>query len=323
MDRKKVRATHRRHWARLCLGFSATAWLGRTSRAIGTSASTGNTYHTQIHVENRNRSYFYYLPPQYQPGTSLPLLLGFHPFLQPNRSWERYVGLKAAADRFGFILAMPQGEGWGMFRSFNAGLRDDSNDPDDVVFTASMINDLSSRIAYDRSRVYAIGMSNGGMLTHALAQQLPGVLAGIVSVSGTPARPLAAGTLPTPVMMVHGTTDPITPWTGPSPRTPKFIHFQDVNSTLAQWRSINGSAIEPVSTIYDRPGDRTHILRHDWPAPPALAETVMIQIEEGGHRWPALNKQIYFPRTGNQSRDVDMTTLAWEFLSRQKRQFTP
>jgi len=144
-----------------------------------------------------------------------------------------------------------------------------------------------------------------------------------VSVSGTPARPLAAATLPTPVMMVHGTTDPITPWTGPAPRTPKFIHFQDVNSTLAQWRSINGSAIEPVSTIYDRPGDRTHILRHDWPAPPALAETVMIQIEEGGHRWPALNKQIYFPRTGNQSRDVDMTTLAWEFLSRQKRQFTP
>jgi poly(3-hydroxybutyrate) depolymerase len=61
-------------------------------------------------------------------------------------------------------------------------------------------------------------------------------------------------------------------------------------------------------------------VRHDWPAPPALAETVMIQIGEGGHRWPALNKQIYFPSTGNQSRDLDMTTLAWDFLSRQKRQ---
>lgn len=311
-----MRATHRRHWARLCLGF----WLSRTSRALARSNGTGITYHTQIHVENRIRSYFYYLPPQYQPGTSLPLLLGFHPFLQPNRSWERYIGLKAAADRFGFVLAMPQGEGWSMFRSFNAGLRDDPNDPDDVLFTASMINNLSSRIAFDQSRIYSIGMSNGGMLTHALAQQLPGVLAGIVTVSGTPARPLAAGTVPTPVMMVHGTKDPITPWTGPSPRTPKFIHFQDVNSTLAQWRTINGSANEPITTIYDRPGDRTHIVRHDWPAPPALAETVMIQIEEGGHRWPALNKQIYFPSTGNQSRDLDMTTLAWDFLSRQKRQ---
>ena len=311
---------NRRQWAAGCLGLACSAWLGGSTRVMARNVCLGVTFDVRLAVEGRIRSYFFYLPPTDQPAMARPLLLGFHPYLQPNRMWERYIGLKAAADRYGFILAMPKGEGWGMFRSFNAGLVNDPYDPDDLLFTATMINDIASRVAIDRSRIYAMGMSNGGMLTHALTQGLPGLLAGIVSVSGTPGSPLAGDTLATPVMMVHGTTDPITPWSGPSRLTPKFIHFQDVDSTLAQWRTINGCTANADLRLYDRPGDKTQIICHRWPAPPALAETVLVQVLKGGHRWPALEKQRYFPRTGNQSTDVDMTAMACEFLSRQQRQ---
>ena len=297
--------------------------LATASRVIAHEQPAAITLNIRLTVDQRDRSYRLYQPATCRPGFAWPLVLAFHGFLQPNRLFARYTDLETAADQHGFILAMPQGDGWGIFRSFNAGMRDDPNDPDDVHFTAALLADLQQRTTIDRSRIYAIGMSNGGMFAQTLAQQLPGVLAGVVSVSGAAVAPIAPQTPPTPVMLVHGTADPIAPWSGPSSRTPKFIRFQDVDQTIQQWRAINGSADTAAQlTIYDQPGDTTHVLHHLWPAPPAIVETALVQVQNGGHRWPGPQRGHYFPMTGQHSRDIHLNDLAWSFLSRQSRQLT-
>lgn len=314
---------HRRRWFSRCISIPATsAIVGHSLCHIKAASSPvrASLLDIKLFVEGRKRSYTLYLPSAYDSRFAWPLVLAFHPFLYPNRVFERYAKLQTAAERDGYILAMPQGDGRGHFRSFNAGLRNDPNDPDDVAFAVALLNDLRMRASIDNSRIYAIGMSNGGMFAHLLAQDLPGVLAGIVTVSGSPANPIRPDTPPTPIMMVHGTADPITPWTGPGKNTPKFLHFQDVQSSFAQWCAVNRVAGQPEMTEYDQPGDVTRILRYQWSAPAvASAETVLLQVIGGGHRWPAAVRRPYIPFTGKQSTDVDFNRLAWDFLSRQSR----
>jgi polyhydroxybutyrate depolymerase len=300
---------------------AATSALAFRPDAFGDEAcvfAAGRETELEIRVHGRPRYATCYVPSRYDARFAWPLVLAFHPFLQPNRSWERYVRLKHAAERHGFLLVLPRGSGWLAFRTFRHDPGSQPKKPDDYAFVAAILESLGSRLSFDRSRIYAIGHSNGGMFGHSLAATHPGLLAGLVAVSGLPSAVLTNNVAPLPVMIVHGTSDNITPWTGPSLMTPRFARFVDLDSTLSQWLRINGATIEPKISAYDRPGDQTRILRFDWPAPPAMAETVLLKIENGGHRWPDPQSKIYFPFTGEQSQDIDMLDVAWEFLSRQR-----
>lgn len=281
---------------------------------------TGQSFEIELHVDGSSRSATCYVPSRYDPAFAWPLVIAFHPYLQPNRSWDRYVGSKAAAERHGYLLAMPRGSGSLCFRSFRNDPANQTRKPDDITFVANLVESMAARVSMDRSRIYAIGHSNGAMFAHTLATAMPGFLAGIVTVSGPPAAQLPPQTVPTPVMLVHGSSDRITPWTGPSRFTPRFARYIDVETTVALWRQINGAVDAAMVSHYDRVGDETRIVRYDWPAPPARAETVFLRVENGGHRWPDPQKKLYFPFTGEQSQDIEMFDVAWEFLGRQRLQ---
>jgi poly(3-hydroxybutyrate) depolymerase len=49
-----------------------------------------------------------------------------------------------------------------------------------------MLNSLANTLCIDMNRVYIHGMSNGGMLTHYLAQQLPDVFAAVAPMDALP-----------------------------------------------------------------------------------------------------------------------------------------
>lgn len=310
----------RRRWLKSASGWCVSALVPSLSAQAQTAATPGQMVRYDLCVEARKRSFLFYRPAGCHSGQPWPLLIALHPFLYPNRRFEKYANLRQMSEIGRFLLAMPQGEGFGMYRSFNAGLRDDANDPNDFLFISAVVSQLQSSTLVDSTRIYAMGMSNGAMMASLLPQQLPGLVAGIVCVSGTPAAPVRADASSIPVMIVHGTADPITPWQGPGRNTPRFIKFQDVDATLAQWRVVNKADFDPEISIYDTTDDKTSIIRYDWNQPRSTADLSLIRIEGGGHRWPSYVKKPFFsPFTGRQSTDIDMNAIAWEFLSRQKR----
>lgn len=85
---------------------------------------------------------------------------------------------------------------------------------DDVAFAEAMISKLQASHQAGSPKVYVVGFSNGGQMVIRLIHQVPGLLAGAAIISATQPTPdnflLAdAPPVPLPVVLIHGTGDPI------------------------------------------------------------------------------------------------------------------
>ncbi len=90
---------------------------------------------------------------------------------------------------------------------------------DDFGFVNAMLDEIEARHCVDRARVYATGMSNGAMMTYAVAMERRTAhrFAAVAPVSGSPHYGfLRAPPVKMPLMQVHGLRDSTIPPYPPS-----------------------------------------------------------------------------------------------------------
>lgn len=64
---------------------------------------------TTAQVDLDGRPFRLHVPPGYDPATPVPLLVGLHGYTSNSSELDSYVGLSAAADERGLLLALPDG----------------------------------------------------------------------------------------------------------------------------------------------------------------------------------------------------------------------
>ena len=144
-----------------------------------------------------------------------PLVVVLHGARGTAADMRANLGWDALADREGLVVAYPDG----LDRTWNAGgccgpARD--RGVDDVGFLDALVATLRRDDAV--GAVYAVGFSNGAMMSYAWACARPGALAGIGPVAGALTVDCPAPA-PLTVVAVHGTRDervPIGGGRGPS-----------------------------------------------------------------------------------------------------------
>lgn len=269
-------------------------------------------------VDGSRRSYLVYVPQGLDPATRWPVVLAFHGAGANARQMLRMSGLNDKADEARFLVVYPEGTGLGPLKSFNGGGRGGTlaqRDVDDVAFTQALLDDLASLTPIDACRVFATGISNGGMMCHRLAMELPERIAAIAPVAGTLAIPPVRPTRGVPVMHFHGRSDGIVPWNGPNLLTPRFLTFLSVDETIATWRQVNDCPEGWRDSEYEnRFRDGTLVRRRDSLPGRDGAEVVLIDIEGGGHTWPGQPNLLVV--LGKTTRDVSANDLMWEFFKR-------
>ena len=123
-----------------------------------------------IRISGFRRTYLVHIPPDYNPQNPLPLVVVIHGAFDTAKGMEKFSGFSDLADREGFVVLYPNGMGiLGFLQHWNAGHccgKAANDNLDDVGFVAATIEDVSARLAIDRSRVYMVGFSNGGMLIY-------------------------------------------------------------------------------------------------------------------------------------------------------------
>jgi polyhydroxybutyrate depolymerase len=193
------------------------------------------------------RTYRVYVPPQYQDGTPLPLVLMLHGGVGTGRQLENTSGMNDVARREGFLVVYPDGLG----RTWNAGSccgRAARDNVDDIGFIKALLDTVAGRLSVDRGRVYMTGMSNGALLSLRMACESPETLAAVGSVAGTVVLETCQPRVPIPLIMIHGEDDGhvrVDGNTGCGPGNANGMAVQEVIDTFS---AANGCPTGPTST---------------------------------------------------------------------------
>ena len=185
----------------------------------------------------RMRNYVLYNPPNREGA--LPLVIVFHGFGGNGDGIRLHTQLDLVARQLGFRVAYPDA-----YSDWAEGCdcsQADLEGVDDVLFTSDLINAIDEEYGVDRTRVFAAGFSQGGLMTYKLACDLSDELAGVAVVTASMAGPLAEYSSPTeaqPVMVLLGTEDESFPWDGAYDQGVHSILSAD--SPVRFWAGVNG-----------------------------------------------------------------------------------
>jgi polyhydroxybutyrate depolymerase len=261
-------------------------------------------------VNGVERTYLYQIPQGLRRPA--PLLLALHGGFGQGRGMAGLSKFAALADEKGFIAVFPDG----LNRQWNDG-RGVSN-TDDMAFLGALIDLFIAKHGADPRRVYATGISNGGMMSFRLACELPRRITAIGVIAANLPQALAetCSTGPAlPVMMISGTVDPLMPWAGGEIAGSRGA----VLSATASAQLFAQRIGSPVETVEPLPSfataDPTRVKRHRWKIGSG-PEVVLYEVEGGGHTWPG--GMQYMPELviGRTSRQIDASREIIEFLLR-------
>lgn len=271
-----------------------------------------------LSIGEQRRSYHFHVPKLYDHKKPVAVVLALHGVFMDGLMMAGFSGLNETSDQMGFLVVYPDGAGFGLFRMWNAGgLKGTMSEgrADDVTFIRKLLDDLGSVINVDAKRVFATGMSNGGMMCYRLAAQLSDRIAAIAPVAGTMAIENAKPERSVSVIHFHGTADDTVPFGGSKTETTKFLSFRSVEESIRIWCRINQCPKTPTITTF--PGKRkdgTAVTQKTYGPGKDEAEVVLIEVRGGGHTWPGRQPLLGF--LGKSTAHVSANDLIWEFFQR-------
>lgn len=278
--------------------------------------AVGTTEH-QLVVGGLRRTFRVYRPATLPPSTPAPLVVMLHGGLGSGRQAQSSYGWDAQADSGRFVVAYPDGVGRSWAVSADCCGPPAAAGVDDVGFITRMVSTISALVPIDPARIYATGMSNGGMLAYRLACETT-TFAAIGPAAATMLGPCPSPA-PTSVIHIHGTADRNVPYTrggdrrdgGGAGGRPVKIDGPPVPALIRTWRGINRCSQPARSTTGP-------VFRSAATCPEGRA-VELITIAGAGHQWPgsagpdaAVGRA---PQRDPPSTALDATGTIWRFFS--------
>ena len=270
-----------------------------------------------LRIGDLERSFSVYVPRAYDgTRTPIPLVLVLHGAGGNADQVARITGMSEIADKAPFIAVFPEGtarreRGLLTWNAGNCCGYAYENRVDDVGFIRALVGSLSAEYRVDPKRVYAVGMSNGGMLAYRLACELSDTFAAIGVVAGafnvSPCRP----TRPIALVIFHGTADENVRYEGGAPRRRIYSRprtDRSVEDAVAFWLSHNGCSPVPEVSVSGL------IVRMQYSSCEQGADIVLYRIGGGRHAWPGGQKGWMF--ADEPTSEIRATDVIWEFFAR-------
>lgn len=233
-------------------GGAAGLVAGASAAAAGGGAATvtcpmpvlkaGDTT-KMISVGSMMRSYILHVPSGYSGDHSVPLIVDFHPLGGSGEQERQGSPYPSVVDAEGVVMAFPSGMSGPSGGAWNVGPCCVAN-VDDVAFARALVTDVSKQACIDSKRIYAVGFSMGGGMSHYLACHAADIFAAVAPAAFDlleenigdcmPARPIS-------VIAFRGDADPIVPYAGgPSSVVQGMpVTFLGAMKTFEKWADLN------------------------------------------------------------------------------------
>ncbi len=272
------------------------------------------------------RTYKVHVPPSYKTTTPTPLILAFHGGGgdSENMANDEYYNLISKSNKEGFIVVFPNGASKlrsGKLATWNAGnccgyARD--NNVDDVGFVKVTIDDLESKLNIDSRKIFAIGMSNGGMFCYRLACDLTDKFKAIASVAGTDNCTDCIPYKPISVMHIHAKDDGHVLFNGGAGKDAfrdisKVTDFTPVPETISRWVKRNHCVNNPKRVL-----EKDGVYCDLYSGCESNVQVMLCVTENGGHSWPGGQKPR--EKADTPSNAISVVDEIWEFFKNQSNE---
>jgi polyhydroxybutyrate depolymerase len=256
--------------------------------------------HASLTIDTIKRTYRLYVPPSLDPKQPAPLVVLLH--------WA-----EGSGDQMGTVTRYDDQAATGKFivvypDTFGTLWKAGTGDPAiDVTFISRLLDRLTTDFRIDKTRIFVVGVSSGGMMAYRLACQLSDRIAAIASVAGalliadcSPAKPVS-------ILEMHGTDDSTIPYAGNSD-----FGLPSTASTIQWWVTLDGCAGRPTQTAS---GSTTTSL---WIGCRGGTVVRLDTIAGGQHTWFSSDPaRVGQGAAGSQSvaGEPDATHVTWDFFN--------
>jgi len=251
------------------------------------------------------RPYELYVPVSYDGGHPAPVVFDFHGFGSNAVEQLAYSNFQPLADRDGFLIVAPEGQGEGAAKHFN--LLDMPGEQDDVAMVRALLDHLEAQFCIDTRRVFSTGMSDGGAMTSVLACKAADRFAAFAAVAVILyVPPLCDASRAVAIEAFSGTADPIVPFNGGEVNCCGRVRIGAAPDAMAGWAAHDGCDPAFTDTAVG-----TEVTQRSWHDCAPGSDAVFYIIQGGGHTWPGA---IPIDRLGPTTRQISATETIWSFF---------
>lgn len=270
--------------------------------------------------QGRERTFLVHIPEKVRGMKDVALVFVLHGGGGTPKSVAALSGFSKLADDEGFIVVYPQAVNrhWNDGREVRRFLSHREK-VDDVGFIEVLIDTLVPELGVDSRRIYAVGISNGGMMCHRLGIELSHRLGAFATVAASLPEKLTNKTpkMPISVLMINGTADPVVPFEGGGVGVfASRGRVVSVAQAVEFWVKMNGCDSQPTKTTLVSDGDLT-VQKTVYQNGRFGTEVEFLTVVGGGHTWPGGRERP--SRFGKKSDAVNATRVVWEFFSKHGR----
>lgn len=278
----------------------------------------GETEERTIVVGGLQRDYHLYLPADYEPSQTYPLVFVLHGRLGTGKSMIKFASMNPEADETGVIVCYPDGHkrSWADDRNTTPASQDGV---DDIAFFNALIDQIGSEHLIDGQRIYACGMSNGGFMSVSLACHLSDRIAAVAAVTGNMAPDPAAyctNTSPIGILLIGGTDDPVSPYNGGIINESEGSEALGFPACFDHWVAQNScvdAVRDSVWTDMD-PDDETTVVVHSHSSCNSGVTVALYQVNGMGHTWPQGPQYGFESNIGTVSQEFNGSRVILDFL---------
>jgi polyhydroxybutyrate depolymerase len=208
------------------------------------------------------------VPDGYTAAKPAPLVVMLHGYSSTPGATELYFRMSGLADAHGFFYVAPSGTMDSKKNRFwnatDACCDMDHTGVDDVGYITSLVKEIQAAYAIDPRRIYVMGHSNGGFMTHRLACDRADIFAAGASFAGAvwldPGK--CNPSAPVGMLQIHGTKDESVDYAGLAGVYPS------ATETVSTWAKKNGCAEATTDggslhVTADGTGQETLVTRHE------------------------------------------------------------
>jgi len=212
----------------------------------------------------------------------------------------KFSGFNTLSEKHGFLAIYPQAidKHWNDGRNSEK-FREHDTRIHDVAWIKKLLGELKRTYSIDTRRVYATGISNGGIFSQRLAIELGQHFAAVASLTAQIAEPLAKTnpTSPVSMLIINGTKDPFVPLEGGDVTPYLFPRFRKLlrqstrgkvistEDTIAFW--VRHNRIGGTGTVKKLPDidttDESTVERTEWIKEKPRVSVVLDKIIGGRH----------------------------------------